>query len=391
MLRAITRRLKHLTTAVLLLLAGVIIAEGVLSFTAPPRQPAVTDRADASLQSMLVPSATTHHELQRLTKYRLDDGSELQINSQGLRGPEQKTPQIPGHVRILLLGDETVLSPHQPDEHTLSHRLKQFLEKATGQSVDVINAGVPGYSPLLSWIQFRQQLEKLSPDIVVLHFDMNDIDDDRVYRRMLQVAGENQICPNALLQNQKVVKNPLLQKLQNSAVVRRVTESAGLPTASVPGLADQYAWTVASGEDLRLVIKHGLRPLQSFGRHAAAAKYKLLVSSVPVPWQVTSADNFPSLKKALGTQATWPEKHDRPFQILKAACDQQSIIFSDATDAFRDFSQPAKLYQPDSQQLSTYGNALYARSISSTLLETPDLASVFSSRNRVSAEKTDLH
>jgi len=88
----------------------------------------------------------------------------------------------------------------------------------------------------------------------------------------------------------------------------------------------------------------------------------------PVPWQVAAADGFPRLAQTIGINDTWPIRQDLPQRILSMLSEKNSIRFCDATDAFRTFSQPAKLYLQDDRMLSRLGAALYARELAGQIL-----------------------
>ena len=69
----------------------------------------------------------------------------MRINSRGMRGPELKQRR-PGHRRILFLGDSFTMAGQLPEEDTFVHRVGDLLRMDPGVDVEVVNAGVNGYS-----------------------------------------------------------------------------------------------------------------------------------------------------------------------------------------------------------------------------------------------------
>ncbi|MEZ6128784.1 MAG: SGNH/GDSL hydrolase family protein [Planctomycetaceae bacterium] len=390
MFRTLARHFKQFCTAIVLLLLSALAAEIYLQWHKAPPVATVTPLVDADLQSLLVPSATVHHEMVRLHRPSPDSVTSIVTNSLGLRGDEPVQPKPDGAIRIIFMGDETILGPQLPDTHTVSARLQQLLSSATGQAVEVLNAGVPGYCPLLSWLQYERELQSLQADLVIMHFDMTDVADDALYRRTLKETADRQICVNALLKTDQSPPGLLNRVLQNSALARLLQEETGLAPGSSSGragrnLLHRYEWTTATRSDLRLQIQHALEPIQRFGALAEHAGIRILVSTSPVPWQVTSAEEFPTLANDLISVAVWPLTEDLPFRILVAVCERSKLPVCCSTPAFRQFSQPSRLFESDSPQLSAYGAALYAREIATCLLKNDSPGSLFRTATDLSA------
>lgn len=100
--------------------------------------------------------------------------TEIKINSIGLRSNEvgQKT----GY-RILVIGDSFTAAESVDLEKTAVYLTEKRLN-GEGKKVEIINAGVPSYSPVLEYLWLRERGLKLSPDLVVLNFDLGDISGD---------------------------------------------------------------------------------------------------------------------------------------------------------------------------------------------------------------------
>ncbi len=99
------------------------------------------------------------------------------INRQGLRGPELAVPKPEGMFRILCLGGSTTFGTGCPaDSLSYPARLEQALRRRfPGRPLEVLNAGVPGYTTAESLLWLRELVEPLRPDLVVVYHAVNDL------------------------------------------------------------------------------------------------------------------------------------------------------------------------------------------------------------------------
>ena len=133
------------------------LARGELAWDTPPWAPPWMEPGEASL------------------RWRFSPGGDR--NSLGLRDREVR-PKGPGEHRVLFLGDSllyfsaTTESTLFPDlvEQGLSQRLSDRFE-----SVDVVNAGVPGYTTFQELEFLKLHGLSMEPDRVVLAFVLNDV------------------------------------------------------------------------------------------------------------------------------------------------------------------------------------------------------------------------
>ena len=92
----------------------------------------------------------------------------IEINSDGLRGPEVALARSPGTYRIALLGDSFIEAFEVPFEKTVGEVLEHRLSAARGGPVEVINFGVGGYGTAQELLTVRHQVWKYAPDLVLL-------------------------------------------------------------------------------------------------------------------------------------------------------------------------------------------------------------------------------
>ncbi len=149
------------------------------------------------LSPPLVPDQYRHHKLVPNSHSRLEqrDFSYVQrVNNVGLRGKDIAEEKSPGTYRILMLGDSFTMGKGVNDDETFSVLLETALNRRLavcgGGPVEILNAGVDGYAPVLSFIQLTRELYPLKPDMVVLNLDMNDLVGEAAFRSQA-VYGED--------------------------------------------------------------------------------------------------------------------------------------------------------------------------------------------------------
>jgi len=91
----------------------------------------------------------------------------------GLRGVKRLAPKT--GIRILALGDSTTFGLGVEDRETWPAVLRERLS-ATGMDVEVVNAGVPGYTAFQGQRFMQERGFALQPDLVILTFGFNDAD-----------------------------------------------------------------------------------------------------------------------------------------------------------------------------------------------------------------------
>ena len=371
MLQRLLRQLQHVVTALGLLIGILIGAELWLRTARPRRTPPVATQADVVDQSWLVPSATQHHQMRPLTEVTSDcHGIRFRTNSLGLRGPEPDLQADPEKLRVVLLGDDTVLGMSLKQEHTLSFQLQKHLAVHLNGTVEVVNAGVPGYSPVLSLLQYDQDLGRLHSDIVVLHFDMSDVADESIHRGRLRMDGSRAVCIHPLLLENDSSTNPLLSIARGSVLANAVCKQF-LEVSDQVTDTERYAWTRTVPGNVETHIRHAMDSVSQLRDKTKQANQVLILTTSPVMWQVLTPEYNRSISLRYGITGRHPVTDDMPFQILSAWSRQSGVPLCNPVQVFRSFEAPEKLFPSDSPRLSVYGTALYARELARTILRTP--------------------
>jgi len=94
----------------------------------------------------------------------------FQIDGHGFRTPEFSDRKPPGTLRIVVTGDSTTFALGVLEEQRWSSVLRRALAGLFGdvQPIEVINAGVPGYSTLQNRLQIQRDLLPLQPDLIIV-------------------------------------------------------------------------------------------------------------------------------------------------------------------------------------------------------------------------------
>jgi lysophospholipase L1-like esterase len=148
------------------------------------------------------------------------------INSQGFRGAELARPG--GLTRVIVYGDSFIQGDFSPTEETFTEQLKGRLAAKTGNSVEVVNAGVAGYGPDQELRRMEEELPALKPNLVIVAIyagnDFGDLLRDKLYRLSSDGTlkdNPSEFLDDAILSDMTRSRSePILRKIVRSARYR---------------------------------------------------------------------------------------------------------------------------------------------------------------------------
>lgn len=387
MIRARFACIKHLSFAVIALIFILCAVEvGLRIYIA---NHAGQTPADDPGESLIVRSWQTHHGLKPLgtaTCSNPDTGKAIVVttNSFGLRGEEPEVPKPVGVYRVLCLGDESTLGADVELAETFSRQMEELLQPHSRRKIEVVNAGVPGYCPLLSYLQVKHSLLALQPDLIVLNFDMGDIAEDYRYRRHTHIDpdGELLACPNPSFVKQAAARRPGMA--DQLLVVRwGVSQLTRMPIAEkrpedlhrIDSALARYAWLEDNPPDWTIHIAQALIPIEQLKHLSDRNAVRLAVAVYPAPWQVAAtATSGGNVRQAVGVGPETLYRSRAPFDMLRQYTQEKYISFHDASPAFLTAEQPDQLFLNNAARFSTAGHTLYARELARFVYRTvPDI------------------
>ncbi len=374
MIPRLVKSIKPLLLAIVLMIVGVTAAEFWLRLALASPKPG--SGAGEGLRAYIEFSDRLHHRLTRSAEWveTNPDTSEsisVRTNSLGLRSDEVVVPKPANTFRILCLGGDAVAGLVTASQDLFSSRLEQLLLDRSDLQIEVINAGVPKYCPLLSYLQVKHELLALQPDLLVLSMEMDDIAEDYRYRRFTENGADRlpTSCPYPLLVDQSSndedsgieslqVFKWCRRRLQNSweyHVTLEENREIGSP------LAD-YAWIRDDPPDWSIHIRQALSALDQLKMLANANSCQLIVAVVPAPWQISAtASNGGQARQNVGVADNAHFTSRAPFRIISEYAIKHGIAYCDASQFILESAHRDKLYLKNAAELSQVGHDLYAR------------------------------
>ncbi|MSR58607.1 MAG: SGNH/GDSL hydrolase family protein [Planctomycetaceae bacterium] len=332
-------------------------------------------------RGMVCKSWSVHHALKPSRTFSVkdpdsDERVRVVINALGLRGPEPVVPKPPDVYRVLCLGDEITLAPQTPESETFCARLQAELAAPDGRRVEVINAGIPDYCPLLSYLQLKHQLLSLAPDLVIVNFEMGDVADDyRIRRQVVMAAGGVPLsCTHPSLEiarpagatDKKSADDVLLLPLwcRHKLTSLFAKQTLGDQPRSIDAPQGRYRWLEDQPPDWSLHVEHALAPLAHLGDLAGSLGARVVVVCSPAPWQVSAdASRGEGVREQAGVEENALYRSRRPFEAIGDFCRKYDLALCDVSGAFQQSDRPERLFLKNAAVLSPAGHALYSQQL----------------------------
>lgn len=246
-------------------------------------------------------------------------------SSQRFRGPEVALAKPPQTRRVICYGDSNTDGP--PAGGAWPEALAEMLHQdAAGSHVEVLNAGVAGYSSYQGARRFEQEVDVYRPDVVLVSFGWNDAAnaigaDDKTFAATtaFQAADPWRVHLRRMLFRYDTVL----------VTARLVTASRAVPQgpqATVLGArvsVDDYA------ENLRAIA-----------RRAAAARVRLVLMTRPHRERETELAQFPGWRRRVpeynAAARRVADEAGVPLVDAQRAFDGQLAAFADESHLTRD-------------------------------------------------------
>lgn len=103
----------------------------------------------------------------------------IQINKYGFRGNDFSTPKKPNTFRIFAIGESSTFGWKGVNSHMQAWpaQLEKKLQTAhPTKKIEIINAGVPGYTSVEQRVNYMLRISQLEPDALLIYHGNNDID-----------------------------------------------------------------------------------------------------------------------------------------------------------------------------------------------------------------------
>ena len=133
-----------------------------------PRRSAAFASANPYIRTALIPD----------THYR-SGPRDIVVNHHGFRGDPLAMPKPENTFRIFAIGESSTFGWKGVTSHTQSwpRLLQQLLRDTYGHyNIEVINAGVPGYTSVEQRVNYMLRISRLAPDALLIYHGNNDID-----------------------------------------------------------------------------------------------------------------------------------------------------------------------------------------------------------------------
>jgi hypothetical protein len=296
----------------------------------------------------------------------------VRTNSFGLRSPEVAVPKPDDTFRILLLGDSFTFGMRVADDELIfARRLEHHLrERYPSKHVEVVNGGVLSYCPLLEYLEYRHYLHALEPNLVVLNFDMSDVQDHLAYSRDLarDSDGTPLFVTEPSLRSNTVSAMPRL--LLFEWIGRHVRGASGRIQSTLEGNPfvrdkDRYLWALDNGPYMDREAADAMGPILDLRKLLDHDHIPLVLAVYPQPWQVSpKATSQPPIREQYGIGYGTVHLNDRPFKKLGMFAEANRIPFVNATPAFRGDPQPETLFFDNDFHFTPRGNEVYASVLS---------------------------
>jgi lysophospholipase L1-like esterase len=280
-----------------------------------------------------------------------------------------------------MLGDSFTAAFNVAEQDTFSQKLEEMLQNhIPNRNIQVINAGVASYSPLLEYLFLREKGLKLEPDLVILNFDLSDIFDEARYWHIadLEVDGTivrvneiPELIPLNRWVNYQISKHSFLY---TRYIRRYLTHSKISFTENVNSYSKQNEKSFET--DFLAPLRENANYNPTLYWHwpkISLRQIKKLADEQQIPLIITT---YPYPPQVNGTE--WPEREMAKFELgkiypptnmenLEAIAKNMDIPIINSLEAFQESNKTPLYFQRDFH-FSPNGHQVFAEEIFDFLL-----------------------
>ncbi|HET8625651.1 MAG TPA: SGNH/GDSL hydrolase family protein [Gemmatimonadales bacterium] len=369
---------------------GELVAKGVLAVAAASFTYAAADLAAGyflikRLSPPIVPDPLLHHRLEPNTFSRFtspDFDYTQRVNNLGLRGPDINPVKRKTSYRILMLGDSFTMGLGVHDDETFSARLEQSLNAkgvtVEGRTVEVLNAGVKSYAPILYFLQLTKRLAGLSPDLVVLNLDMSDLAQETAFRSEATYGSDGEVIAVSGRKDER--KRPASRRARIKAWINQhlyftrlavfyVEGAIGEPDVAKPTVENTFnvvtritiwhtlaADTVDRTQEWRNLFDSIVR----IRDYCHRKRIEFLLTLYPWGHQVNDREWVPGRGMYIPAGAA---VSDRSIHAVREFASQANIELLDVVPAFRSYEDTVPLYFKHDAHWTPQGHRLMAEQL----------------------------
>jgi lysophospholipase L1-like esterase len=198
-------------------------------------------------------------------------GVQVMLNSMGHRSKEIRFPKLPNEKRIMAVGSSVTMGWGVPQDEVFTALVESRLNqdrKESGTTYTAINAGVANFNTVHQAALFKQQADRVQPDLLVINYFMTDADP---------------------IPQQK--DSPLLRlSLFFGFLYQKWQGLSASPTGKSPG--DHYRELYTDGNPDWEMSKQGIRQMKEL---CERGKTKMVVLITPNPHDLAKDSPYPAI------------------------------------------------------------------------------------------------
>jgi lysophospholipase L1-like esterase len=278
-------------------------------------------------------------------------------NSLGYRNEEFSIARPQTTTRIVCFGDSSTFGIGTPRSETWPAQLEtalnsdaeflqtQLLPATPDARVEVVNAGVPGYTSYQILRRMRRELKSLAPDVVLLTCANNDF-----WRWDDRTDAE---------QSERLTRSPLRDSLMHSRAFQLASEWYGQSGSQVPDQDAEWARKASLNYFEPEETWTPRVPLEDFESNLLQIASLCEEQKVPLILVI-----WPDQLQAAGKWSVRASYHDAMFKVAS----ERGLLIADVATAFRQRPWSVRCYIPDDiVHVNAEGNRIAAEAARNAL------------------------